>query len=145
MSLKERMAQKAGGGTLVKRRDVELPDFGERVSVRGLMFGRSLEVGKAKDDVRALMMLCYSVEDPETHELLWDYDKPKDVQFVRDHLSVDDVLAATTVCDELSGGKKPGKKESSGENTTLDSMKTATTASLSSSLPRESEDEPSQN
>lgn len=145
MSLKERMAAKVGGGSLVKRKDVVLPDFGETVSVRGLMWGRSMEVSKAKDEVRAEMMLCYSVEDPDTHELLWDFKREKDVQFIRDNLSMDDVLAATGACDELSGGKKAGKKESSEENSTPASTKTPTTDSPSSSLPRESEDEPSQN
>jgi hypothetical protein len=138
MSLKKRMQDKAP--SLVRKETITLPDMGESVVVRGLMFGKSREIGQAGDAKRATLMVANATEDPETGELVWDVDDKEDMAFI-ETLTLTDVIAITEKCEELSGARKPKKKESSDAKPPPNSTQTATSNSPISLLSEESGDE----
>lgn len=68
MSLREKLNTRSA--ELVKRERVTLPESGLEVQVRGLMQG---EVRRSGEHARATaMQIAFSVEDPETGNLVWN-------------------------------------------------------------------------
>lgn len=103
-TLLERIAAKSQ--SLTKRKPVDLPNYGETVTVRTLSQGAVMRANAEGDALRVSAMIAFCVEDPATGELVFNWNDLAHRQIIFDLDPADTALISNTVA-ELSGMGEP--------------------------------------
>lgn len=104
--LKRRLQERSAG--LVRREPVPLPETGETVQVRGMMFGEKERVAGAPSEKQGYLMIALCTEDPETSKLIYNANAQEDHDLIA-ALPVADTEAIVDAVRRLSGLDGAGK------------------------------------
>jgi len=99
-SLFERIAAKSK--TLVKRQQIDLPNYGETVVIRSLTQGAVMRAEAEGEALKVSAMIAFCVEDPATGELLFNWNDGNHRQVIHELDPGDTRLIADTFAT-LSG------------------------------------------
>jgi hypothetical protein len=103
MGLKERIKEKSAG--LVRRETITLPETGEEVQVRGLMFGEKERAAELKGAKQSFTLIALVVEDPATGAPIWNANSQEDHDEIAG-LHIADTDAIVEAMNRLSSGKE---------------------------------------
>lgn len=85
-----------------------LPETGETVQVRGMMFGEKERVAGAPSEKQGYLMIALCTEDPETSKLIYNANAQEDHDLIA-ALPVADTEAIVDAVRRLSGLDGAGK------------------------------------
>jgi hypothetical protein len=107
--LKGRIKAKAAG--LVRRETITLPETGEDVQVRGLMFGEKERAAELSGAKQSFTLIALVVEDPATGKPIWNANAQEDHDEIA-ALPIADTDAIVEAMNRLSRGKANGTSPS---------------------------------